>query len=66
MIILQILGWVFLPVFISSSVATLPEYMNKRFGGHRIRIYLSLLSLTLYILTKISVNNLILFLNQIF
>ena len=56
MIILQILGWLFLPVFISSSVATLPEYMNKRFGGNRIRIYLSLLSLTLYILTKISVT----------
>lgn len=30
MIIVQILGWVFLPVFIASSVATLPEYMNKR------------------------------------
>lgn len=56
MIIIQILGWIFLPVFIASSVATLPEYMNKRFGGNRIRIYLSVLSLILYIFTKISVN----------
>lgn len=56
MIIIQILGWIFLPVFIASSVATLPEYMNKRFGGNRIRVYLSVLSLILYIFTKISVN----------
>ena len=55
MIIIQLLGWIFLPVFIASSVATLPEYMNKRFGGSRIRIYLSVLSLILYIFTKISV-----------
>lgn len=45
-----------MPVFISSGVATLPEYMNKRFGGNRIRIYLSVLSLVLYTFTKISVN----------
>jgi uncharacterized sodium:solute symporter family permease YidK len=56
MIILQILGWVYLPVFIASSVATLPEYMKKRFGGSRIRVYLSVLSLILYIFTKISVS----------
>ncbi len=41
MIIIQILGWLFLPVFIASTVATLPEYMKKRFGGSRIRVYLS-------------------------
>ena len=56
MIVLQILGWVFLPVFISSAVSTLPEYMNKRFGGNRIRVYLSVLSLILYIFTKVSVG----------
>lgn len=56
MIVVQLLGWVFLPVYIASGVATLPEYMNKRFGGNRIRIYLSCLSLILYIFTKISVN----------
>lgn len=56
MIILQFLGCFFLPVYISSGVVTLPEYMSKRFGGKRIRIYLSCLSLILYIFTKISVN----------
>ena len=55
MVLVQLLGWVFLPVYIGSGVATLPEYMNKRFGGNRIRIYLSALSLVLYIFTKISV-----------
>ncbi len=34
----------------------MPEYMKKRFGGDRIRIYLSVLSLILYVFTKISVN----------
>ena len=32
----------------------MPEYLQKRFGGQRIRVYLSLLSLLLYIFTKIS------------
>ena len=56
MIIIQLLGWVFLHVYIASGVATLPEFMCKRFGGNRIRVYLSILSLVLYIFTKISVN----------
>lgn len=34
----------------------MPEYLKKRFGGQRIRIYLSVLSLVLYIFTKISVS----------
>ncbi|TNN15985.1 Sodium/myo-inositol cotransporter [Schistosoma japonicum] len=55
-ILLQLLGWVFLPVYIASGVFTLPEYMKKRYGGERIHIYLALLSLILYIFTKISVN----------
>lgn len=36
----------------------MPEYLKKRFGGQRIRIYLSVLSLFLYIFTKISVSDL--------
>ncbi|KAF7232780.1 hypothetical protein EG68_07599 [Paragonimus skrjabini miyazakii] len=55
-ILLQLLGWVFLPVYIASGVCTLPEYMRKRFGGKRIQVYLAGLSLLLYVLTKISVN----------
>ncbi|XP_045592204.1 sodium/mannose cotransporter SLC5A10 [Procambarus clarkii] len=56
MVLLQLLGWVFLPVFIASGVSTLPEYTSKRFGGRRIRTYLAILSLILYVFTKISVN----------
>ncbi|XP_065565912.1 sodium/myo-inositol cotransporter-like, partial [Artemia franciscana] len=54
--LLQLLGWVFLPVYIASKVSTLPEYMTKRFGGQRIRIYLAIISMVLYIFTKISVD----------
>ncbi|ESN97014.1 hypothetical protein HELRODRAFT_85865 [Helobdella robusta] len=54
--LLQLLGWVFLPVYIASGVITLPEYMKKRFASERIRTYLAVLSLMLYIFTKISVN----------
>ncbi|XP_068024171.1 sodium/glucose cotransporter 2-like isoform X2 [Melanerpes formicivorus] len=38
------------------SVSTMPEYLGLRFGGSRIRLYLALLSLVLYISTKISVD----------
>ncbi|PVD34779.1 hypothetical protein C0Q70_06056 [Pomacea canaliculata] len=59
------LGWVFVPVYVSTfayssgscrhvQAFTMPEYLKKRFGGRRLRIYLSVLALILYILTKIS------------
>uniref|UniRef100_A0A673GU22 Sodium/glucose cotransporter 1 n=1 Tax=Sinocyclocheilus rhinocerous TaxID=307959 RepID=A0A673GU22_9TELE len=38
------------------QVVTMPEYLKKRFGGQRIRIYLSVLSLFLYVFTKISAD----------
>jgi hypothetical protein len=41
---------------VALQVCTLPEYMMKRFGGTRIRVYLAAMSLTLYIFTKISVS----------
>ncbi|KAJ7332746.1 hypothetical protein JRQ81_014926 [Phrynocephalus forsythii] len=53
---LLVLGWIFVPVYISSGVVTMPEYLKKRFGGQRIQIYLSVLSLILYIFTKISTD----------
>uniref|UniRef100_A0A3Q3B8R3 Solute carrier family 5 member 9 n=1 Tax=Kryptolebias marmoratus TaxID=37003 RepID=A0A3Q3B8R3_KRYMA len=46
--VLVALGWIFVPVYISAGVVTMPEYLAKRFGGHRIRIYMSVLSLILY------------------
>lgn len=56
LIILQVLGWVFLPVYLASGIFTLPEYMEKRFGGIRIRMIIATISLILYIFTKISVD----------
>uniref|UniRef100_A0A8C5E9B5 Sodium/glucose cotransporter 4 n=1 Tax=Gouania willdenowi TaxID=441366 RepID=A0A8C5E9B5_GOUWI len=43
--VLVALGWIFIPVYISAGVVTMPEYLGKRFGGQRIRIYMSVLSL---------------------
>ncbi|TRY96025.1 hypothetical protein DNTS_006091 [Danionella cerebrum] len=54
--VLVALGWIFVPVYISAGVVTMPEYLRKRFGGQRIRIYMSVLSLILYIFTKISTD----------
>jgi len=51
-----LLGWLFVPVYLSSNVYTMPEYMRKRFGGQRIRVYLSVLSLLLYVFTKLSAD----------
>ncbi|XP_071519141.1 sodium/glucose cotransporter 4-like [Panulirus ornatus] len=54
--VLMLLGWVFVPVYMSSGVYTMPEYLRERFGGQRIRIYLSCLALLLSIFTKISAD----------
>lgn len=56
LVVVLILGWLFVPIYIKAGVVTMPEYLKKRFGGHRIRIYLSVLSLFLYIFTKISAD----------
>ncbi|PIK54547.1 putative sodium/glucose cotransporter 4 [Apostichopus japonicus] len=55
-LILQILGWVFLPVYLAGGVFTMPDYLKKRLGGQRIQMYIAFLSLLLYIFTKISVD----------
>ena len=54
--ILILLGWLFVPVYHASGVFTMPEYMKKRFGHQRIRVLLSILSLIIYVLTKLSVS----------
>uniref|UniRef100_A0AAY4AGK4 Sodium/glucose cotransporter 1 n=1 Tax=Denticeps clupeoides TaxID=299321 RepID=A0AAY4AGK4_9TELE len=56
LVMVVILGWLFVPIYIKAGVVTMPEYLKKRFGGQRIRIYLSVLSLALYVFTKISVS----------
>ncbi|CDQ97797.1 unnamed protein product, partial [Oncorhynchus mykiss] len=34
----------------------MPEYLAKRFGGRRLKVYFAALSLLLYIFTKLSVD----------
>ncbi|XP_041834279.1 sodium/myo-inositol cotransporter-like [Melanotaenia boesemani] len=55
-LLLQLLGWVFIPVYIKSGVYTMPEYLSKRYGGRRLKVYFAALSLVLYIFTKLSVD----------
>lgn len=57
-VIFEILAcaWMFLPVYISAGVFTLPEYLHRRHGRGRIRVYLSCLALVLYILSKLVVS----------
>ncbi|XP_045060204.2 sodium/glucose cotransporter 4 isoform X2 [Desmodus rotundus] len=54
--LLLALGWIFVPVYIAAGVVTMPQYLQKRFGGQRIQVYMSVLSLILYIFTKISTD----------
>uniref|UniRef100_A0A8C6VAA0 Solute carrier family 5 member 3 n=1 Tax=Neogobius melanostomus TaxID=47308 RepID=A0A8C6VAA0_9GOBI len=56
LLLMQLLGWLFIPVYILSGVYTMPEYLAKRFGGQRLKVYFATLSLVLYIFTKLSVN----------
>ncbi|XP_031707894.1 sodium/myo-inositol cotransporter-like [Anarrhichthys ocellatus] len=56
LLLLQLLGWIFIPVYIQCGVYTMPEYLSKRFGGSRLKVYFAVLSLILYIFIKLSVD----------
>nr|XP_046238468.1 sodium/myo-inositol cotransporter-like [Scatophagus argus] len=56
LLLLQLLGWIFIPVYVQSGVYTMPEYLSKRYGGKRLKVYFAALSLVLYIFTKLSVD----------
>ncbi|KAL7979050.1 hypothetical protein Chor_015074 [Crotalus horridus] len=51
-----VLAWLFVPIYLASEVTTMPEYLQRRFGGKRIQIFLAILYLFIYIFTKISVD----------
>ena len=53
--IIVMMSWVFLPFYYKSGVSTMPEFLERRFGP-RARWILSLVSLSAYVLTKISVT----------
>lgn len=54
-IALLLLGWVFVPFYLKSNVSTMPEFLEKRYDS-RSRVYLSVVSIIGYVLTKISVT----------
>ncbi|TRY84696.1 hypothetical protein DNTS_003917 [Danionella cerebrum] len=56
MLMVLVMAWLFLPIYIASGVTTMPEYLQKRFGGKRIQLFLCVLYLFIYIFTKISVD----------
>ena len=54
-LILLILGWVFVPFYLSSGVFTMPEFLERRYSESA-RWYLAVISIIAYVLTKISVT----------
>ena len=54
-IALLLLGWLFVPFYLKSNVATMPEFLEKRYDS-KSRMYLSVISIIGYVLTKISVT----------
>jgi SSS family solute:Na+ symporter len=54
-LILLLLGWVFVPFYLSSGVFTMPEFLERRYSEGA-RWYLALISIIGYVLTKISVT----------
>ncbi|HJR60976.1 MAG TPA: sodium:solute symporter [Vicinamibacterales bacterium] len=49
------LGWIFVPFYLRSGVATMPEFLERRYGPAA-RMYLTMVSVIAYIFTKISVS----------
>ncbi|XP_012869704.1 PREDICTED: low affinity sodium-glucose cotransporter-like [Dipodomys ordii] len=56
LMLVLVLGWFFVPIYIKAGVMTMPEYLKKRFGGKRLQIYLSILSLVMIMVMQISSN----------
>jgi SSS family solute:Na+ symporter len=54
-LILLILGWFFVPFYLSSGVFTMPEFLERRYSSSA-RWYLAVISIIAYVLTKISVT----------
>ena len=53
--IILLLGWVFVPFYMRSSVFTMPEFLERRYSPGS-RWILSIISLVGYVLTKVSVT----------
>ena len=47
----------FLKLFMSDlQISTVPEYLQRRYGGQRLRVVTSIVSMFLYVLTRIAVD----------
>ncbi len=53
--IILLLGWVFVPFYLRSTVFTMPEFLERRYSEHS-RWILTIITLISYILTKVSVT----------
>ncbi len=54
-LILLLLGWLFVPFYLTSGVFTMPEFLERRYSEGA-RWYLAVISIIGYVLTKISVT----------
>lgn len=54
-LILLLLGWLFVPFYLTSGVFTMPEFLERRYSEGA-RWYLAVVSIIGYVLTKISVT----------
>ena len=54
-LIILVLGWVFVPFYLRSSVYTMPEFLERRYN-RACRVYLAGISLVAYVFTKIAVG----------
>ena len=52
---LLLLGWFFVPFYLASGVFTMPEFLERRYSQGA-RLYLAIISVIGYVLTKISVT----------
>lgn len=51
---LIMLGWIFVPIYIASGTFTMPEYLQKRFGRKRIRVFYAIIQMIWTVLSGIS------------
>ncbi len=54
-LVLLLLGWLFVPFYLRSTVYTMPEFLERRYSPAA-RWYLAVISIIGYVLTKISVT----------
>ncbi|MFN0086422.1 MAG: sodium:solute symporter [Blastocatellia bacterium] len=54
-LIVLLLGWIFVPFYLRSSVYTMPEFLERRYS-EACRTYLASISLVAYVFTKIAVG----------